>query len=131
MEKNKGGGSVALYKEEYDQMLITHMSQGYSFESFCAVIGRGRRTLFDWLEMFPSFKEAKEIGHEKAKQLFETVLISKIRGVETKGIDLKKSDSRLLEFALKTRFKESYSEKTEIIQSSEIKVVIDQDDSSL
>ena len=91
MEKNKGGGSVALYKEEYDQMLINHMSQGYSFESFCAVIGRGRRTLFDWLEMFPSFKESKEIGHEKAKQLFETVLISKIRGVETKGIDLKKN----------------------------------------
>lgn len=131
MEKNKGGGSSALYKEEYDQMLISHMSQGYSFESFCAVINRGRRTLFDWLEMFPSFKESKEIGHEKAKQLYETVLIAKIRGHETKGIDLKKSDSRLLEFALKTRFKESYSEKIELEQSGRIQINIDKDDSEL
>jgi hypothetical protein len=131
MEKNKGGGSSALYREEYDQMLISHMSHGYSFESFCAVINRGRRTLFDWLEMFPSFKEAKEIGHEKAKQMYETVLIAKIRGQDTKGIDLKKSDSRLLEFALKTRFKESYSERTEIAQVNDIKIVIDESDNDL
>jgi hypothetical protein len=125
------GGVPALYKEEYDQLLIQHMSQGYSFESFCATINVGRRTLFDWIDRYESFKEAKSIGHEKAKQVFETVLISKIRGQDTKGINIKNSDTACLIFALKTRFKESYSEKIEHSVSSDIKIVIDSSDNDL
>jgi hypothetical protein len=125
------GGQPALYKEEYDQLLVTHMSQGYSFESFGADVGCGRRTLFDWVERYPSFKEAQKEGYEKGKKLFEGILMAKVRGLDAKGMDLKKSDTACLIFALKTRYRDTYSEKVEVSHSGDIKINIDNDDSNL
>lgn len=119
------------YKKEYDEMLIKHMSQGYSFESFASIIGKGRRTLFDWVDNFKSFKEAKDIGDANGKRFFETVLISKIRGKGIDGIDLKASDTSCLIFALKTRYRDTYSEKIDVVASGEIKINIDKDDAQL
>lgn len=128
---NKGGGSVALYKEEYDQLLIAHMSQGYSFESFGADVGCGRRTLFDWADRYPSFRDAQREGYERGKKLFEGLLIAKMRGIDAKGMDLKKSDTACLIFALKTRYRDTYSEKVEVAHSGDVKINIDSDDSTL
>ena len=123
--------ATALYKDEYCQQLVDHMAQGYSFESFGANVGCGRRTLFDWVDKYPDFKEAQKQGYEKGKKLFEGILMAKVRGIEAKGMDLKKSDSRLLEFALKTRYRDTYSEKIDVQQSGEVKIVIDSDDNNL
>lgn len=112
-------------------MLVDHMSQGYSFESFGAVVDCGRATLFNWCDQFPSFKEAKLRGYEKGKRLFETILLAKMRGEQVKGMNLKASDTACLIFALKTRYRDTYSEKTDVSQSGEIKIVIDNDDNNL
>lgn len=127
----KKAGISALYKEEYDQLLIAHMSQGYSFESFGAVVGCGRRTLFDWVDRYPSFKDSQRLGYEKGKMLFEGILMAKMRGIDAKGMDLKKSDTACLIFALKTRYRDTYSEKVDHEVSGEIKINIDSDDNGL
>ena len=123
--------AVVLYKQEYCQQLVDHMAQGYSFESFGANVDCGRTTLFGWVEKYPEFKEALHKGKEKGKKLFEGLLMAKVRGIEAKGMNLKLADSRLLEFALKTRFRETYSEKVEVAHSGDVKINIDSDDSTL
>lgn len=123
--------AVVLYKEEYCQLLIDHMAQGYSFESFGADVNCGRTTLFDWVERYPDFKKAQKIGYEKGKKLFEGILLAKTRGLDAKGMDLKKSDTACLIFALKTRFRDTYSEKVDVAISGDIKINIDSDDSNL
>lgn len=96
------------------------MSKGFSFGSFGAVIGRGRKTLYRWVDEFEDFAEAKEIAHEKAKYFFEKKLIAKISGDDSGDelFDSRKIDNACLIFALKTRFKDEYSEK---VESDELK----------
>jgi len=45
-------------------MLIEHMKQLHSFESFGAIIGKPRATLYDWSTKHPEFLDAKRIGRE-------------------------------------------------------------------
>lgn len=59
------------YIEEFDQLLIDHMAEGFTFASFA-----GREevrcctdTLYNWCTLFPSFSDAKKIG--RAAQLFK------------------------------------------------------------
>lgn len=103
----RGGGSdpgdLTQYKSEYDQMVVEHMSKGYSFASFGADINQSRETLYDWCDVHPSFKRAKQIGQLKAQKYLETLLAFKMAGRDVKGFDSKKSDTTLLQFALRTR----------------------------
>lgn len=59
------------YKPEYCEMLIEHMKQGYSFDSFTGVIGKCRKTLYNWVDTHPDFKEAKEIAFGKCQMWWE------------------------------------------------------------
>ena len=56
------------YKPEYCQMLIDHMSKGYSFESFAGKIGRGVRTIYEWREKFEEFQDACSAGFGRAQE---------------------------------------------------------------
>lgn len=107
------------YEERFCQMLIDHMSKGKSFESFAAVAKVGRRTLFDWLEVHPKWKEAKDQAEMAALDFFETRLIAGISGQSVQNFDHKKSNPTLLIFALKTRFHKQYGEN---------KIELDDDD---
>lgn len=58
-------GRPSSYKPEYCAMLIKHMKRGLSFESFSAVIGVCRDTLFAWSSetnnsFIPAFSDAKK-----------------------------------------------------------------------
>jgi hypothetical protein len=99
------------YKPEFCEQLISHMSQGKSFESFGAKANAGRRTLFDWVEKYPEFKQAKEAGEMKALDFLETISIAKISGKNIPNFDPKKSDTAMLIFYQKTRFHKVYGEK--------------------
>lgn len=101
------------YEPRFCQMLIDHMSQGKSFESFGATAKVGRRTLFDWLEKHQDWKEAKERGEMAALSFFETRLMAGISGQKVQNFDHKLSNPTLLIFALKTRFHKTYGEKKE------------------
>lgn len=50
------------YKPEFADKLIEHMKEGHSFETFGAIVGKSKVTLYNWCEAHPDFKEAKEKG---------------------------------------------------------------------
>ena len=50
------------YQKCYCDLLLSHMKQGLSFESFGGVVHVAKQTLYSWLKAHPEFKEAKEIG---------------------------------------------------------------------
>lgn len=101
------------YKPEFCNMLLDHMSRGYSFESFGAVINVVRSTLYKWCDDFPEFGDAKDIAFAKAQYWYERRLVAKVSGDFDCEIDAKEIDTSSLIFALKTRFKDNYSERHE------------------
>jgi hypothetical protein len=68
------------YKPEYCEMLIDHMAQGLSFESFCGSINIVKRTGYTWVKEHPDFAEAKDIGFEKNREFWEKVGIEGLWG---------------------------------------------------
>ena len=110
-------------------MLIEHMAQGKSYESFGAKVNCGRSTLYDWEKVFPEWKRAKRAGQERALDFFETRLVAKVSGQDIVGFDPKKSDTSCLIFALKTRFHTIYGEKQELNHTGDQRLVIDMGDS--
>lgn len=72
----KTGQFVSDYDPKYDQMLLKHLAEGYSYRSFAGLIGMHRSTLHDWEEKHPSFKLAKDIGIEKGALLWEKIGLS-------------------------------------------------------
>lgn len=60
-----------LYKPEFCQILIEHMTQGADFRSFAGYIGVSRSTLYNWVEKHPAFAEAKELAWEKSYSWWE------------------------------------------------------------
>lgn len=55
-------GHPTDYKIEYCEMLINHMAQGYSFESFGADAHCAKDTLYEWVKVHPEFSYAKSEG---------------------------------------------------------------------
>ena len=62
-------GRPTQYDPGYCPMLIEHMREGYSLESFGGVISKGKQTLYNWRDKHPDFRDAIEIGFA-ACQLF-------------------------------------------------------------
>jgi hypothetical protein len=56
------------------------MSQGHSFESFAAISKCARRTLFDWVDRHPEFKNAKEIAVASCQLFWEKLGLDLCRG---------------------------------------------------
>lgn len=105
---------TTYYRPEYDELLIKHMSKGMSFASFGGVVNVGRTTLFEWVDRHPTFAEAYKTAKEKAFLFYEKILSAKVSGQDIDGFDPKKSDTACLIFALKTRFRDQYTEAKEI-----------------
>lgn len=53
-------GRPTKYKPEYCDMLVEHMSEGYSYESFAAVIKVNVDSLYEWEKVNAAFSEAKK-----------------------------------------------------------------------
>lgn len=70
-EEKKGVGQPTKYKPEYCEMLIEHMAEGYSFESFAAKTNASRISMFRWVKEFPEFAEAKEMAFDKCQLFWE------------------------------------------------------------
>lgn len=99
------------YKPEYCQMLIDHMKAGRSFSTFVAVTMASRKTMYEWIDKYPEFKEAKEVAFALSQKFFEDRLIAKGSGQEIEGINTKDIDLGAIIFPLKTRFHQDYGEK--------------------
>lgn len=104
-------GQPTLYKPEYCQMLIEHMEQGYSFQSFAAIVDVCEDTLYDWCKKNPEFAEAHRRGSTKSRLFYEKMGIDglfSITKTERKGnttISASKSmNSQVWIASMRTRF---------------------------
>ncbi len=107
------------YDPKFATKLVTHCSNGYSFETFAHKIGVTDRTLRNWQQRFPDFAEAAERAKIAAMYFFEHQLI---QGITGKGDTVDKKNTSLLIFALKTRFSKQYSQQMKIATQERIDV---------
>lgn len=120
-EKKKGpGGRPTKFKKEYCKMVIDHMEQGYSFESFAGILSVNSDTIHHWCKLFPEFSDAKDIGVQKSRAFWESLAIKNIiNTTETIGLGPdKKVVSKALNgavwvFNMKNRF--GWADKKEIV----------------
>ena len=66
-------GRPTKYKEEFCEMLIEHMSEGYSFDSFGGIIEVAEDTLYEWVKVHNNFSDSKNIGTQKSMVWWEKV----------------------------------------------------------
>lgn len=64
-------GRPTLYKPEYCELLVQHMTDGLSFESFAGKIGTCRSILYDWVRDHPEFSDAKSHGWDASLLYWE------------------------------------------------------------
>jgi hypothetical protein len=70
------GQFASKYKPEFDEMLIDHLSKGFSFHSFAGVVRVNYDTVFEWVKRHPSFAEAKQIGTAQSHVFWEKMGIA-------------------------------------------------------
>ena len=93
-------GAPSKYKEEYPDMLIQHMSQGFSFESFGASpVCVHKDTLYQWLKKHQNFADAKKRAELESLKFWEDLGIKGAKGV------YKNFNATSWIFNMKNRFK--------------------------
>jgi len=130
---NMARGVKVQFKEEWCQMLIDHIADGFSFESFGGDIGCGRTLLYEMLAEYPQFKAAKETGESMDIKKCEQYLKAHIAGAKTSTFDSKRANLNALLFKMKTRHYKVYGDilKHELKQDEEQKIKIDLTESNL
>jgi transposase len=61
------GGRPTKYKKIYAKRLVDLMREGASIEEVCYELNIGKQTLYDWVEKYPEFSDAKKRGVELSK----------------------------------------------------------------
>jgi hypothetical protein len=77
-------GRPTRYKKEFCQMLIEHMEQGLSFDTFAGVIGVNRDSLYEWKNTHKEFSDAKGIATAKRNLFVEKMFTAAAIGREVK-----------------------------------------------
>lgn len=112
------GGRPTTYKPEYCSLLIDHMVQGYSFESFAATIECHRDTLYEWTKVHQEFSDAKKMGVDGGLLFWEKLARSGAMGVKSittsdgRKIDIKAINPTLVIFMMKCRFRNIYNDES-------------------
>lgn len=73
-------GRPTRYKDEYCSMLAEHLKQGFSYETFAAVVGVNVDTLYEWEKRFPEFSEAKKNFWTASYLFWEKIGIDGVMG---------------------------------------------------
>lgn len=66
-------GRPSKYKPEYCEGVLAHMSKGFSFESYAAVIGVNRDTLFEWTHAHAEFSDYTKRGQDASRYFYEKI----------------------------------------------------------
>ena len=96
------------YKPELCNVITDYFADGSSITQVCArklKIHRG--TYYDWKDQFPDFKRAAEQGEQLSEAYHEDKLYATADG------DLEGASASARIFIMKSRFRETYAEKTE------------------
>lgn len=110
-------GRPTKYKPEYCEMLIEHMSQGYSYETFGAVVDCSKQTVYDWEEHFPEFVDAKKRAFTKCQQFWEKLGIDNIISRSSREYGSETLNTGVWVFNMKNRFK--WTDRVEVIEKEE------------
>jgi hypothetical protein len=106
-------GRPSDFKEEHCELLIEHMRNGLSFESFAGVAGCCRKTIYNWLEQHPQFLHAKSVGTGLSAIFWEKAGIDGTLG----KIDGFSASTWI--FNMKNRFRWADRSETELSTSSD------------
>jgi hypothetical protein len=125
-------GRPTTYEDRFCDLLIDHMTKGYSFESFAAITDTCKDTLYEWVKVHPEFSDAKKRATDKSRLFWEKVGIENIVNIETMEKDesgsftaVKKSlNSAAWIFNMKNRFKDDWKDKHETELSGNVGTVI-------
>ena len=125
-------GRPTTYEDRFCDLLIDHMTKGYSFESFAAITNTCKDTLYEWVKVHPEFSDAKKRATDKSRLFWEKVGIENIVNIETMEKDesgsftaVKKSlNSAAWIFNMKNRFKDDWKDKHETELSGNVGTVI-------
>ncbi len=74
------GGRPTKYKKKYCEMLFKHMSDGYSYETFSAVLGVCRQTMYDWEKKHPEFLDTKKRAFDACQLTWEKIGVAQSVG---------------------------------------------------
>jgi len=73
-------GAPSKYKPEYCEKLIEHMSKGYSFDSFGAVVDVCEDTLYEWKKVHLNFSDSYKKGRTLSLYEWEKMGIHATQG---------------------------------------------------
>ncbi len=103
---------MSKYKKTYPKMLVEHMKQGYTFDSFGASpVCVTKKTLNNWVTDHKEFAEAKEKGTLECQKFWEKIGIKGVIG------GFKGFSAAAYIFNMKNRFK--WSDRTDLVVSSD------------
>lgn len=117
-------GAPSKYDPKYCEMLIEHMGEGYSFDSFAGGIGVSIKTLYNWKDLHDKFLHAQREGQSKSLKKFEEIAMGQMSG-KIQG------SAAVLIFWMKNRF--NWTDKKEIEQTNtnfHAELVLDEDKTS-
>jgi transposase len=122
-EMKPTAGQPTKFKPEYCDMLIKHMSQGLSYETFAAVINVHRATLYTW-EKHKIFYDAKRIGFEQCQLFWEKL------GVGGTAGKIRNFSSGTWVYNMKCRFRKKWliEKDSEDEKNATVKVAYDPDE---
>jgi hypothetical protein len=72
----KKTGRPTKYKSKFCSMLIEHMRQGLSFDTFAGRIEVNPDSLYEWVKRHPAFSEAKKVGTGLRNYLVESAYVA-------------------------------------------------------
>ena len=119
IDKNEtiGGkvGRPTSYKPEYCEMLIEHMSEGYSFESFGGIIEVNEDTLYEWVKVHKEFSDSKKIGTQKSMVWWEKI------GRKGMTNEIPFFNDRIWRLNMINRFRDKWSDGTKNENNDKVK----------
>lgn len=117
-------GQPTKYRPEYCQMLVDHMTKGFSYETFGSTIGVARATVFNWEKDNPQFLDAKKRAFDNCQLFWEKIGIDNIVSL-SKNVregNVSKSVTKTLNtgawiFNMKNRFR--WTDRMEVTSNDE------------
>lgn len=130
-EVNKGG-RPSKYDPVYCQLLVDHMTQGLSLESFAAVIDVSRETLYEWQRVHPEFSDTVKAAKDKCLIFWERQGIEGLYSTTEYDEKGKPSSSKSINasvwiFNMKNRFRDQWHDKQQIEHSGSIQNTPDEE----
>lgn len=106
-------GVTYKYKPEMCKIALDILSKGESLAAICAELEITRPTLYEWRKNHEEFREAVDIGLQKAQREMEKIGMNGIKG------NYDKFSSTPWLFMMRNRFREDYQEDKDSKQVSE------------